>query len=105
MSSGGLVVVDEEAATAMEQGLDLDRERIIIDLRKSPVRVATGLSRNAILFKRKRQFGSLKYRRAPAVPTTGEDLDDRSQVPNNVGDVFDKLRAAARRSASSPGNS
>ena len=90
MSSGGLVVVDEEAATAMEQGLDLDGERIIIDLRQSRVGVATGLSRNAVLFKRKNHFGSLKYRRASADSNTGADLDDRPQVPYNVGDVFDK---------------
>ena len=90
MSSGGLVVVDEEAATAMEQGLDLDRERIIIDLRKSPVRVATGLSRTAVLFKRKNHFGSLKYRRASADSNTGADLDGRSRGPYKGGDVFDK---------------
>ena len=74
----------------MEQGLDLDGERIVIDLRQSRVGVATGLSRNAVLFKRKNHFGSLKYRRASADSNTGADLDDRPQVPNNVGDVFDK---------------
>ncbi len=73
----------------MEQGLDLDGERIVIDLRQSRVGVTTGLSRNAVLFKRKNHFGSLKYRRASADSNTGADLDDRPQVPYNVGEVFD----------------
>ena len=70
---------------------DLDSERIIIDVRPSRVGVATGLSRNAVLFKRKNHFGSLKYRHAPGNPTTGAKLDDLTQGPYNVGEVVDNL--------------
>ena len=74
-----------------EQGQNFDRERIVIDLRQSRVGVATGVSRNAVLFKRKNHFGSLKHRRASADLNTGADLDDRSQVPYNAGEFFDNL--------------